>query len=99
MTLQNVNDRVKLLQVEACRFVRIRLVLRFDPASAEAAGVLLERVLSIRCGHNVEHALKAVDLLIQGGGFGLVAMDLGDTPPATARQLAYYGFSNYDPED
>ena len=51
-------------------------------------GVLLERVLWIRCGHNAEHALKAVDLLIQGGGFGLVAMDLGDTPPAIARRIS-----------
>jgi recombination protein RecA len=60
----------------------------FDPASAEAAGVLLDRVLWIRCGHNAEHALKAADLLIQGGGFGLVALDLGDTPPATARRIS-----------
>jgi hypothetical protein len=59
----------------------------FDPASAEAAGVRLERVLWIRCGHNAEHALKASDLLIQGGGFGLVAMDLGDTPAASARRI------------
>jgi hypothetical protein len=26
--------------------------------------------------------------LIQGGGFGLVAMDLGDTPPETARRIS-----------
>lgn len=60
----------------------------FDPLSATAAGVRLERLLWIRCGHNAEHALKATDLLIQGGGFGLVAMDLGDTPPATARRIS-----------
>jgi recombination protein RecA len=60
----------------------------FDPASAEAAGVRLERVLWIRCGHNAEHALKAADLLVQGGGFGLVAMDLGDTPAGTARRIS-----------
>src|ERR1700728_3370751 len=60
----------------------------FDPASADAAGVLLERVLWIRCGHNAEHALKAVDLLIQGGGFGVVAMDLADTPQAAARRIS-----------
>jgi hypothetical protein len=60
----------------------------FDPASAEAAGVQLDRVLWIRCGHNAEHALKAADLLIQGGGFGLVAMDLGDTSPAVARRIS-----------
>ena len=60
----------------------------FDPASAAAAGVRLHRVLWVRCGHNAEHALKAADLLIQGGGFGLVAMDLGDTPPRTARRIS-----------
>src|SRR5690349_21774908 len=52
----------------------------FDPVSAAAAGVRLERLLWVRSAHNTEHALKAADLLIQGGGFGLVAMDLGDTP-------------------
>jgi hypothetical protein len=52
------------------------------------AGVRLDRLLWVRCGHNAEHALQAADLLIQGGGFGLVAMDLGDTPPETARRVS-----------
>src|SRR5581483_7801039 len=60
----------------------------FDPPSAAAAGVRLDRLLWIRCGRNVEHALKAADLLIHGGGFGVVAMDLGDTPPQTARRIS-----------
>jgi hypothetical protein len=60
----------------------------FDPASAAAAGVLLDRLLWVRCTHQAEHALKAADLLIQGGGFGLVAMDLGDTPAETARRIS-----------
>jgi len=60
----------------------------FDPVSAAAAGVRLERLLWIRSEHNAEHALKAADLLIQGGGFGLVAMDLGDTPVETARRIS-----------
>ena len=60
----------------------------FDPISAAAAGVRLERLLWIRCSHNAEHALKATDLLLQGGGFGLVAMDLGDTPLPTARRIS-----------
>jgi hypothetical protein len=60
----------------------------FDPVSAAAAGVRLDRLLWIRCCHDAEHALKAADLLIQGGGFGVVAMDLGDTPPATARRIS-----------
>ncbi len=60
----------------------------FDPASAAEAGVRLERLIWIRSAHNAEHALKAADLLIQGGGFGMVAMDLGDTPAATARRIS-----------
>jgi len=60
----------------------------FDPLSAAAAGVRLPRLLWVRCSHNAEHALKAADLLIQGGGFGLVAMDLGDTPSNAARRIS-----------
>jgi hypothetical protein len=59
----------------------------FDPASASAAGVQLDRLLWVRCD-NAENSLKAADLLIQGGGFGMVALDLGDTPPATARRIS-----------
>jgi hypothetical protein len=64
----------------------------FHPASAEAAGVQLDRVLWIRCGHDAGKALKAADLLIAGGGFGLVAMDLGDTPPAIARRISLHSW-------
>ena len=60
----------------------------FDPSSAAKAGVCLERLIWVRSAHNAEHALKAADLLIQGGGFGLVVMDLGDTPLATARRIS-----------
>jgi len=60
----------------------------FDPLSAAAAGVLLERFLWVRCRGNAEHALKATDLLVQGGGFGLVVMDLADTPVETARRIS-----------
>ena len=60
----------------------------FSPHSAAEAGVQLGRLLWVRCGHSAEHALKAADLLIQGGGFGLVVMDLGDTPPQTARRIS-----------
>src|SRR4029077_18487914 len=37
----------------------------FDPASAAAAGVLLDRLLWIRCGGNAERALKVTDLVVQ----------------------------------
>jgi len=35
----------------------------------------------------LEHALKATDLLLQGGGFGMVIVDLGDVPPQAARRI------------
>ncbi len=61
----------------------------FDPHSALAAGVALERLLWVRCHRprQVEQALKAADLLVQGGGFGLVAVDLGDVPVSIARRV------------
>jgi recombination protein RecA len=60
----------------------------FSPHCAADAGVQLSRLLWVRCGHSAEHALKAADLLIQGGGFGIVVMDLGDTAPQTARRIS-----------
>ena len=59
----------------------------FDPESAAAAGVRLSQVLWVRCGGNAEHALKAADMLAQAGGFGLVAIDLGDTPGKVVRRI------------
>jgi len=83
----------------------------FDPHSAAAAGVDLERVLWVRCSQDsrfkfhvsrsrletrnvkretfsrIEQALRALDLLLQAGGFGLLVMDLGDIPPAIARRV------------
>ena len=35
----------------------------------------------------VEQALRATDLLLQSGGFGLVVIDLGDTPLKMARRI------------
>ncbi len=59
----------------------------FDPASAAEAGVDLDRVLWVNCGGNAQHALKSTDLLIQGGGFGLVVLDMADTDAAIARRI------------
>ena len=52
----------------------------FDPYSAQAAGVELKQLLWVRC-RNIDQAFRATDLLIQGGGFGLIALDLSDIPP------------------
>ena len=58
----------------------------FDPYSAEAAGVKLERLLWVRC-RNIDQCLRATDLLLQGGGFGLIALDLSILPPKTVRYV------------
>jgi len=59
-----------------------------DPSTAHAVGVDLTRLLWIRCAGNAEHALKVTDLLVSGGGFGLVVMDLGDVTPQSARRIS-----------
>ena len=87
----------------------------FDPASAAAAGVDLDRLLWVRCceqkstfkrvalptsqkpgqparisfafSHALEQVLKVTDLLLQGGGFGMVALDLGDIPAESVRRI------------
>jgi hypothetical protein len=58
----------------------------FDPKSAAAAGVELKRVLWVRC-HNLDQVLKSTDLLLQGGGFGRVVMDLTGIPLSHVRSI------------
>jgi hypothetical protein len=65
-----------------------------DPQSAAAAGIELDRLLWVRCGENshsaehlLEQLLRVTDLLLESGGFGLIALDLCDLPPQTARRI------------
>ncbi len=58
----------------------------FDPHSAAAAGVKLEQLLWVRC-RDIDQCLRATDLLLQGGGFGLIALDLSVLPPKTVRYV------------
>jgi len=60
----------------------------FDPVSATEAGILLPRLLWVRCSGNALHAVKATDLLAHAGGFGVVVLDLGDIPAATTRRIS-----------
>ena len=62
---------------------------RFDPASAADAGVDLSRVLWVRERGDAARALKAMNLVLQAGGFGLVAFDLSDVPALALRQFPY----------
>ena len=59
----------------------------FDPLSAANAGVYLPHLLWLRCA-SAEKALKAADLVIQAGGFGLVALDLAGVPSRDARRIS-----------
>jgi recombination protein RecA len=65
-----------------------------DPQSIAAAGIELDRLLWVRCGenspqaeHRLEQLLRVADLLLESGGFGLIALDLGDLTPQTARRI------------
>ena len=60
---------------------------RFDPASAADAGVDLSRVLWVRERGDATRALKATNLVLQAGGFGLVAFDLADVHALAIRQF------------
>ena len=54
----------------------------FDPESADVMGVCLSRLLWVRCTERgmkaVEQTFKAADILIQNGGFGVIAVDLSN---------------------
>ncbi len=58
----------------------------FSPASGVEAGVELKRLLWVRC-HNLGQTLKVTDLVLQSGGFGVVAMDLSDLPAAAVQAV------------
>jgi len=62
---------------------------RFDPASADAAGVDLSRLLWVRESGNADRAVKALNLVLQAGGFGLVALDLADLRGPALRQFPH----------
>ena len=64
--------------VELARLLWVRCgdVSRF-PTQPETRNVKRETIF-------LEQALRAADLLLQAGGFGVVALDLGDVPPALA---------------
>ena len=76
---------------------------RLDVASASAAGIDLERLLWIRGESSglvlserseskdrvVDRALKALNLVLQAGGFGVVVLDLADVPRRVLKSLPF----------
>src|SRR5215470_7829467 len=61
----------------------------FDPASAVRAGVVLSRLLWVRCGGRRDAALAAADQLVRCPGFALVVLDAGETPPRVTLGVAF----------
>jgi hypothetical protein len=70
---------------EVCALVDVSDTL--DLKTAAQAGMDFDRLLWIRCAASIEHAFKATDLLLQGGGFGLIMLDLGDVLGPQARRI------------
>jgi recombination protein RecA len=78
---------------------------QLDVGSAVAAGIDLDRLLWIRgdmphqCDRGpsahrliewmVDRALKALNLVVQAGGFGVVAIDLADVSPVMLKRLPF----------
>jgi hypothetical protein len=79
----------------------IDAVDRLDVASIAAAGADLDRLLWVRSGRSdgrpgspllegdVDRALKAFTLVLQAGGFGIVALDLADVPRQAIARLPF----------
>jgi hypothetical protein len=75
----------------------------FDPASGHAAGIDFRKLLWVRCGERssasgsprtqksserrLEQVLKATDLILQSGGFGLIVLDLAGITEKFARRI------------
>ncbi len=74
----NAEERHRRLHPEP----RNRQMLAAEPPSEKPPRRLRNAIYS-----RIEQALKAADLLLSGGGFGLVALDLADLPPEAARRV------------
>ena len=73
------------LQGEVCAVVDLHGA--FAPAAARGAGVVLPHIVWVRCNSNIQHALRAADMLIHAGGFGVVLLDLCNASAAMLNRI------------
>jgi len=59
----------------------------FDPVSAAANGVSLDRIFWVRCHGRPDHAMKAADWILNAGGFGVVVLDLCEISQEVLRRI------------
>ena len=59
----------------------------FHPESAQAAGAELEQIVWVRCQGDAQHTMRAADLLLHAGGFGVVLLDLGEASPQALNRI------------
>jgi recombination protein RecA len=78
------DSRARAIAAQPDLFVSAKQQLLFENASAEDPITVWKRRLM---EDPVEQALRATDLLLQSGGFGMIAIDLGGIPVRTARRI------------
>lgn len=71
--------------LEYCVYIDGSNVL--DAIAWREAGVDFSRLLWVRSNHNLEAALKAADLILHAGGFGLVCLDLAGFSPRLVSRI------------
>jgi recombination protein RecA len=65
----------------------------FDPTTALLAGSDFSKLLWVRCGktkqklRSLEQTFKVTDMLLQSGGFGLIAVNLSNIPERSVRNI------------
>jgi hypothetical protein len=59
----------------------------FDPCTASLGNVILENLLWVRCGHNVDKAFMTTDYLVQAKGFGCIWLNLNGLPDNKLRMV------------
>ena len=79
-------------QKDGCPISRAPFAREACPELVEWVGIFSEpdefsRANTRTSDHRIEQVLRATDLLLESGGFGLIVLDLGDLPSQAARRI------------
>ena len=78
--------------LSGCPISRAPFAREACPEPVERVGISSQTALNLgetnsSAEHRLEQVLRATDLLLESGGFGLVVLDLADLPPQSARRI------------